>query len=297
MGDSTGSDHAGPPVGRVAGTEDSTPLQFSVALDEGAYLQLDDVVVTERAVPGRGLVATAGVVTEVRARHEGATYGSDVFLIEDGVLPGAGAGDRRDHHHPRRPGGLRPAAAGRLRLPGHRRGARQGAVLRPDGAQGRGRARPRWRPDLPEPGVPGRHARRPRLDQRHLRGRHQDELRAVPAVLALHAAVRWAAARSTPRRWCSASRAKICCSSTTRTASWTTSSARIYARLGLTRRRSRRSGSSRRRCRTTSPAARTSPAAPAASPRSGGRWPSSAPASCCPTFSPTPRTSATSTRW
>ena len=32
-------------------------------------------------------MATAGVVTEVRARHEGATYGSDVFLIADGVLP------------------------------------------------------------------------------------------------------------------------------------------------------------------------------------------------------------------
>ena len=38
-------------------------------------------------VPGREPVATAGVVTEVRARHEGATYGSDVFLIADGVLP------------------------------------------------------------------------------------------------------------------------------------------------------------------------------------------------------------------
>jgi DNA helicase HerA-like ATPase len=71
----------------VVGTEDSTPLQFSVALDDDAYLQLDDVVVTVRTVPGRGPVATSGVVTEVRARHEGASYGSDVFLIADGVLP------------------------------------------------------------------------------------------------------------------------------------------------------------------------------------------------------------------
>jgi len=78
---------SGPPVGRVVGTEDSTPLQFSVALDQDAYLQLDDVVVTVRPVPGREPVATAGVVTEVRARHEGATYGSDVFLIAEGVLP------------------------------------------------------------------------------------------------------------------------------------------------------------------------------------------------------------------
>jgi DNA helicase HerA-like ATPase len=44
-------------------------------------------VVTVRPVPGIGPVLTAGVVTEVRARHEGATFGSDVFLIADGVLP------------------------------------------------------------------------------------------------------------------------------------------------------------------------------------------------------------------
>jgi DNA helicase HerA-like ATPase len=81
------SEHTGPPVGRVVGTEDSTPLQFSVALADDAYLQLDDVVVTVRAVPGREPVSTAGIVTEVRARHEGATFGSDVFLIADGVLP------------------------------------------------------------------------------------------------------------------------------------------------------------------------------------------------------------------
>ena len=74
-------------VGRVAGTEDSTPLQFSVALAQDAYLQLDDVVVTARIVPGFGKVRTSGVVTEVRARHEGASFDSDVFLIADGVLP------------------------------------------------------------------------------------------------------------------------------------------------------------------------------------------------------------------
>jgi uncharacterized protein len=78
---------AGLPVGRIAGTEDATPLQFSVALAPEAYLQLDDVVVTERSVPGVGLVVTSGIVTQVRARHEGASFGSDVFLISDGVLP------------------------------------------------------------------------------------------------------------------------------------------------------------------------------------------------------------------
>jgi DNA helicase HerA-like ATPase len=83
----TGLPVAGSPVGRIAGTEDATPLVFSVALAPEAYLQLDDVVVTERGVPGVGMVVTSGIVTQVRARHEGASFGSDVFLIADGVLP------------------------------------------------------------------------------------------------------------------------------------------------------------------------------------------------------------------
>ena len=45
-------------MGLVAGTEDSTPLHFAVALDEASYLQLDDVVVTVRDLPGGGHVAT-----------------------------------------------------------------------------------------------------------------------------------------------------------------------------------------------------------------------------------------------
>jgi uncharacterized protein len=76
-------------VGRVQGLMDSTPLRWHVAVQDGAYLQLDDVVVTVRDVPGRGLVATSGIVTDVCARHEGASFGSDVFLISDGVLPAA----------------------------------------------------------------------------------------------------------------------------------------------------------------------------------------------------------------
>jgi DNA helicase HerA-like ATPase len=76
------------PVGRVLGTEDATPLEFWVALAPDEYLQLDDVVVCERTVPGRlEPVRLSGVVTQVRARHEGARFDSDVFLISDGVLP------------------------------------------------------------------------------------------------------------------------------------------------------------------------------------------------------------------
>jgi DNA helicase HerA-like ATPase len=75
-------------VGRVLGTDDATPLEFWVAIAPDQYLQLDDVVVCERAVPGRPEpVRVSGVVTQVRARHEGARFDSDVFLIEDGVLP------------------------------------------------------------------------------------------------------------------------------------------------------------------------------------------------------------------
>src|SRR5690349_14436093 len=75
------------PVGRVLGTADATPLQFWTAVTPGSYLQLDDVVVTKRELPGREPVTIAGVVTQVRARHEGAQFDSDVFAIADGTLP------------------------------------------------------------------------------------------------------------------------------------------------------------------------------------------------------------------
>ena len=79
---------AAAPVGRVIGTEDSTPLSFWVALAPDQYLQLDDVVVTDRELPGaEGTVTLSGVVTQVRARQEGARFDSDVFLVADGVLP------------------------------------------------------------------------------------------------------------------------------------------------------------------------------------------------------------------
>jgi uncharacterized protein len=94
--DNTGQidDFGGPgmptPVGRVLGTDDATPLDFWVAVGEGEYLQLDDIVVCDRVVPGRDEnVSISGVVSQVRARHEGAHFDSDVFLIEQGVLPAA----------------------------------------------------------------------------------------------------------------------------------------------------------------------------------------------------------------
>ena len=74
-------------VGRVLGTLDSMPLEFWVAVDEGQYLQLDDVVETTTPLPDGREVRLYGVVDLVRARHEGARLDSDVFLIEQGVLP------------------------------------------------------------------------------------------------------------------------------------------------------------------------------------------------------------------
>ncbi|MFL5767151.1 MAG: ATP-binding protein [Actinomycetota bacterium] len=75
------------PVGMVLGTEDSTPLTFWVGVAPDAYLQLDDAVIVDTTVPGRGNVRIAGIVQDVRARHEGAQFDSDVFLVEEGVLP------------------------------------------------------------------------------------------------------------------------------------------------------------------------------------------------------------------
>ena len=74
-------------VGRVLGTEDATPLSFWVALNPDSYLQLDEVVELERRLPGGETVRIYGLVTQVRARHEGARFDSDVFLIEEGILP------------------------------------------------------------------------------------------------------------------------------------------------------------------------------------------------------------------
>src|SRR5436190_856793 len=75
------------PVGMVLGTEDSTPLTFWVGIAPDSYLQLDDAVIVDTAVPGRGNVRIAGIVQDVRARHEGAQFDSDVFLVHEGVLP------------------------------------------------------------------------------------------------------------------------------------------------------------------------------------------------------------------
>ena len=74
-------------VGMVLGTEDATPLTFWVGVSPEQYLQLDDAVIVDSDVPGRGRLRVAGIVQDVRARHEGATFDTDVFLVDRGVLP------------------------------------------------------------------------------------------------------------------------------------------------------------------------------------------------------------------
>ena len=74
-------------VGRVLGTRDATPLEFWVGVADGEFLQLDDVVALERVLPTGEVVRMYGTVGQVVARHEGARFDSDVFLIEDGILP------------------------------------------------------------------------------------------------------------------------------------------------------------------------------------------------------------------
>jgi DNA helicase HerA-like ATPase len=75
------------PIGRVLGTESATPLDWWVAIEPEQFLQLDDVVLVRTTVPGAGEVRVSGVVDMVRAQHEGSRFESDVFLVEQGVLP------------------------------------------------------------------------------------------------------------------------------------------------------------------------------------------------------------------
>ncbi|MCD9623832.1 ATP-binding protein [Rhabdothermincola salaria] len=82
-----GDEEVSVPDGRVIGTDDATPLEFWVGVAPQSYLQLDDVVTCERSLPDGRSVRISGVVGQVRARHEGARFDSDVFLIADGVLP------------------------------------------------------------------------------------------------------------------------------------------------------------------------------------------------------------------
>ena len=75
-------------VGRVLGSEHTNTAAFRVVIDESEYLQLDDLVVVRTQVPKAGEVRTYGVVTEVEAVYEGASFESDTHRIAElGIMP------------------------------------------------------------------------------------------------------------------------------------------------------------------------------------------------------------------
>jgi len=77
-------------VGRVVGSRHTSTREFRVIIEEEEYLQLDDLVVVETEVPGRGTIRTYGIVTEIEGIFEGASYESDtVRIAAEGSMPGA----------------------------------------------------------------------------------------------------------------------------------------------------------------------------------------------------------------
>ena len=71
-------------MGRVIGTQDATPLEFWVLLDEGEAVQVDEAVVVETDSP-QGPLKLFGMVDMVRSRHQGSTFDSDVVEAEHGL--------------------------------------------------------------------------------------------------------------------------------------------------------------------------------------------------------------------
>ncbi len=79
-----------PPIGRVLGTEDSTPIAYWFLVIPGCKVRLDDVVVVRTADPtGSGAEVTFyGVVDQVRRRLEGMQFDGDTELMAQGLIPG-----------------------------------------------------------------------------------------------------------------------------------------------------------------------------------------------------------------
>ena len=191
-----------------------------------------------------------------------------------------------------------PPTPGRGGPPGRGRAASRGAVLRPDGAAGADRHRPRRCTGLPQRRLPRRHPRRARLHLRRLRRGDQDQLRHLPAATRCSTPARWASdggqrqgadlqrqgrgpALPRPPQHPAGRR----------------DPARRTRRLGLPAGPFADVLSTPRLGQATPPARRTSPAGPRSERVLLDAGASSAPTSCCPTCSPTPRTSASSTPW
>ncbi len=76
-------------VGMVLGSREAKALDFWVAVEEGRYLRLDDLVYVEfpHPDPRKGSVRYYGMVDQVIKLYEGAQFDTDVFLARRDLLP------------------------------------------------------------------------------------------------------------------------------------------------------------------------------------------------------------------
>ena len=76
-------------IGFVLGTQESTPLEFWVAVSPGRVLRLDDVVEIQTYRPDdrNSIIHFYGVVDYVRTIYEGTQFDTDTFLASKGSLP------------------------------------------------------------------------------------------------------------------------------------------------------------------------------------------------------------------
>jgi DNA helicase HerA-like ATPase len=73
-------------VGVVLGSQDSTPLEFWIAVGAG-QVQLDDVVVVKTTTPDGRDIEFFGNVDIVKMRFEGAQFDTDTLRAAEGLLP------------------------------------------------------------------------------------------------------------------------------------------------------------------------------------------------------------------
>ncbi len=74
-------------MGKVIGTQDATPLEFWMLLEEGEQVQMDEAVVVDTTTPDGEKLQLFGIIDIIRAKHQGSTYDSDVIEAERGLLP------------------------------------------------------------------------------------------------------------------------------------------------------------------------------------------------------------------
>ncbi|RIH83951.1 ATP-binding protein [Calidithermus roseus] len=77
------------PCGMVLGSREAGALDFWVAVEEGQYLRLDDLVYVEfqHPDPQKGQVRYYGMVDQVLKLYEGSQFDTDVFLANRQLLP------------------------------------------------------------------------------------------------------------------------------------------------------------------------------------------------------------------